>query len=162
MNVVITGSSKGIGFALVKEFLKQGDTVIISSRSERNIKEALVRLNEELTEPKIYSFICDVTKSEEIKNLANFSLEKFKEIDIWINNAGSTGFEYDKHINISDRAIETAVKTNMLGTLYGSREALKIMTKQGKGKIINLGGYGSNGMASPKLAAYGATKSSIP
>ncbi|NPD89833.1 MAG: SDR family oxidoreductase [Asgard group archaeon] len=162
MKVVITGSSKGIGFALAKEFLKFGDSVIISSRSEENINLALTKLKEDISEARVFGQLCDVTKSEEIKKLMDFSLEKLGEIDIWVNNAGTSGFEYDHLVNISDEAIENAIRTNVIGTLYGCREAIKIMTKQGKGNIFNLAGMGSNGMASPNLAAYGTSKSSMP
>lgn len=162
MNVVITGSSKGIGFALAKEFLKLGDTVIISSRSEENMALALSKLQEEIPEARVFSQLCDVTKSEEVKTLMEFSLEKLGVIDIWVNNAGTTGFEYDYLVNVSDDAIENAIRTNVIGTLYGCREAIRIMTQQGKGKIFNLAGMGSNGMASPKLVAYGASKSPMP
>ena len=162
MNIVITGSTKGIGYSLTEEFLRYGDSVIISSRNEENIKKALESLKSKIPNANIEGTVCDVSNPQHVKDLINYSLDKFGSIDIWINNAGSTGFEYDKHINISDNAIETAIKTNMLGTLFGSREALKIMIKQGAGKIINLGGYGANGMASPNLATYGATKSSVP
>ena len=161
MNVVITGSSKGIGFALTKEFLKQGDSVVISSRSDENINEALEKLHEEFHEPKVYSFLCDVTNSADVKNLVEFSLEKLGYLDIWVNNAGTSGFEYDKLINVSDKAIESAIKTNVIGTLYGCREAMKVMFEQKNGKIFNLAGMGSNGMASPNLAAYGTSKSSM-
>ncbi len=162
MNIVITGSSQGIGFQLAKEFLNHGDKVVISSSNEDRINKAIEDLKSEFPEENVNGIVCNVTNPDNIRTLVDFSLDKLGFIDIWINNAGTTGFEYDKHINISDKAIETAVKTNMLGTLFGSREALKVLLKQGKGKIINLGGYGTNGMASPNLASYGATKSSIP
>ena len=162
MNVVITGSSKGIGYAFAKEFLCLGDSVIISSRSDENTNIALKKLKQEIPETEVYGYSCDVTKSDEIKNLMDYSLEKFGEVDIWINNAGTTGFEYDNLINISDEAIENAIRTNVIGTIYGCREAIKIMTNQSRGKIFNLAGMGSNGMASPKLVAYGASKSSMP
>ncbi len=162
MNIVITGSSKGIGFQLTREFLNHGDKVIISSRNEESINKAIEDLKSEFPKGDVNGIVCDVTNPDNVRTLVDYSLDKLGFIDIWINNAGSTGFEYDKHINVSDTAIKTAVKTNMLGTLFGSREALKIMLKQGKGKIFNLGGYGTNGMASPNLAAYGSTKSSVP
>lgn len=162
MNVVITGSTKGIGFALAKEFLSQGDSVIISSRNEKNIEQAVAKLKKEISNPDVYGHLCDVTKSEDVKNLVDFSLEKFDQIDIWVNNAGTSGFEYDKLINVSDEAIESAIKTNVIGTLYGCREAMKVMMKQKEGKIFNLAGMGSNGMASPNLVAYGTSKSPMP
>jgi chlorophyll(ide) b reductase len=162
MNVVITGSSKGIGFALAREFLALNDTVIISSSNQENLYLALEKLKKEFPDAEIYGQICNVKKSEEINRLMDFSLEKFGELDIWINNAGTSGFEYDYLVNVSDKAIEDAIFTNVIGTIYGCREAIRIMTQQGKGKIFNLAGMGSNGMASPKLVAYGTSKSSMP
>ncbi len=161
MNVVITGSSKGIGFSLTKEFLKCKDQVIISSRNEANVNKALDKLKAEFPDAIVFGMVCDVTDSESIMSLVNFALEKMGEIDIWVNNAGTTGFEYDNLVNVSDKAIKLAITTNMLGTLFGSREAIKIMSKQKKGKIFNLAGYGTNGMASPNLAAYGSSKASM-
>jgi len=162
MKVVITGSSKGIGYALAKEFLRHGDQVVISSRSDENLNKAKEDLKKEYPDAEVFSLVCDVTNPDDISKLKDFSLEKMKEIDIWVNNAGTNGFEYDFLVNVSNEVIENVITTNVIGTLYGCKEAIKIMTKQGKGKIFNLAGYGSKGMASPNLAAYGASKSSIP
>lgn len=162
MKVVITGSSKGIGLAFAKEFLKHGDEVVISSRTQSVIDSAVKEIKEDMPNAKIYSSICDVTKTEEIEELIDFSASKLSNIDIWINNAGTNGYVYDKLVNVSDETIKQIVDTNLLGTLYASKKVLIFMEKQGYGQIFNLSGYGSNGKPSHKLAAYGATKSSMP
>lgn len=162
MKVVITGSSKGIGLAFAKEFLKYGDEVVISSRSKTVIDAAVKEIKEEIPKAKIYSIVCDVTKTEEIEELINFSASQLSNIDIWINNAGTNGYFYDKLVNVPDDTIKQIVDTNLLGTLYATKKVLKFMEKQGYGQIFNLSGYGSNGKASHKLAVYGATKSSMP
>jgi len=162
MKIVITGSSKGIGLAFAKEFLKHGDEVVISSRTSSAINAAVKEIKEEIPDANIFGSVCDVTKTEDIEELIKFSASKLSNIDIWINNAGTNGYIYDKLVNIPDDTIKQIVETNLLGTLYASKKVLIFMEKQGNGQIFNLSGYGSNGKASHKLAAYGATKGSMP
>ncbi len=162
MKVVITGSSKGIGLAFAKEFLRHGDEVVISSRTRTTIDAAVKEIKEEIPNANVFGSICDVTKTDDIEELIDFSASKLSNIDIWINNAGTNGYMYDKLVNIPDDTIKQIVETNLLGTLYASKKVLIFMEKQGNGQIFNLSGYGGNGKASHKLAAYGATKSSIP
>ena len=94
MNVVITGSSKGIGFALAKEFLQNGDNVVISSRSEERIQKAVNELESLNYNSMIYATTCDVSIYSDVENLAKFAKEKLKQIDIWINNAGTNSATY--------------------------------------------------------------------
>ncbi|MBY9001931.1 MAG: SDR family oxidoreductase [Candidatus Heimdallarchaeota archaeon] len=162
MKVVITGSSKGIGLAYAKEFLEHGDEVVISSRRESAINEALEKIKQEIPGSNIYGTTCDVTNPEDIKELIKFSTSKLSNIDIWINNAGTNGYIYDKLVNVPDETIKQVVETNLLGTLYTCKQVIMFMEEQGYGHIFNLSGYGSNGKASNNLAVYGATKSSIP
>ncbi|MHA1551791.1 MAG: SDR family oxidoreductase [Candidatus Heimdallarchaeaceae archaeon] len=162
MKIVITGSSKGIGLAFAKEFLKHGDEVVISSRTSSAIDIAVKEIKEKMPNANIFGSVCDVTKTEDIEELIKFSASKLSNIDIWINNAGTNGYMYDKLVNIPDDTIKQIVETNLLGTLYASKKVLLFMEKQGNGQIYNLSGYGANGKASHKLAVYGATKSSMP
>ncbi len=162
MNVVITGSTQGIGFALAREFLSYGDNVVISSRSNEKIENAIKILESEFSESKIIGIKCDVTQPEEIEELVKSALSQLETIDIWVNNAGTSGFHYLPLQDWDNGTLKQIIETNMLGTLYGCKEAIKIMIDQKYGKIFNLAGMGSNGMASPNLAAYGASKGSMP
>lgn len=160
MFVIITGSSKGIGLALAKQFLVQGDHVLISSRTPNTINELVEQLSIKYPD-KILGKTCDVTDYEMVEDLAEFALNKWSKIDIWINNAG-VNINYEYLVDVSPEDIVTTVKTNTIGTLYGCRAALRIMQNQGFGRVFNMAGMGSNGRLSPKLATYGITKNSIP
>ena len=162
MNVVITGSSRGIGLALAKEFLKCGDNVVISSRNVEKIKELTTNLEEEFHESKVLGCKCDVSKTSDLENLSQMAINGLGSIDIWINNAGTSGNEYLPLQEWKDETLKQVIETNIMGTISGSKTAIKIMLEQNYGKIFNLAGMGSNGMASPNLAAYGASKASIP
>ncbi|KAI9071880.1 hypothetical protein K1719_046153 [Acacia pycnantha] len=85
--VLITGSSKGIGFALAKEFLRAGDYVIICSRSNEKVESAVQSLREEFGEQYVWGTKCDVREAEDVKNLVAFAQEKLKYIDIWLLNS---------------------------------------------------------------------------
>ncbi len=162
MNVVITGGSQGIGFALAKEFLNQGDKVVITSRSNEKITESKKILEKSFPKSKILGVECDVTKSSDLEKLAEVALEAFGSIDIWINNAGTSGFSYRPLDNWDNETLKQVIETNLLGTLYGCKVAIKVMKNQKHGKIFNLAGMGSKGRPSPNLTAYGASKAAIP
>ncbi len=162
MKIVITGSSKGIGFSLAKEFAKNGEQLIISSRNKESVDQAVKDIKLLFPKTEVYGTTCDVSLPEDIKNLISFSDDKLSGIDIWINNAGINGTHYGDITTWEDKTLESVIQINVLGTLYGCKEAISYMTKQGYGKIFNLAGMGSNGMASPKMVVYGASKASIP
>ncbi|XP_054813313.1 chlorophyll(ide) b reductase NOL, chloroplastic [Prosopis cineraria] len=166
--VLITGSSKGIGYALAKEFLRAGDYVVICSRSNERVESAVQSLREEFGEQHVWGTKCDVREAEDVKNLVAFAQEKLKYIDIWINNAGSNAYSYKPLAEASDEDLIEVVTTNTLGLMICCREAIKIMANQPRGgHIFNIDGAGSDGRPLPgvlsllKFAAYGATKRSV-
>jgi len=162
MNIVITGSTKGIGYALAKEFLSYGDNLVISSRTEEKVNLVVEELQGKYPECKVIGIVCDVTKGDDLANLATEAKENLGKIDIWINNAGTVGPKRGELVNTSDEDFKEVVETNTMGVLMGSREALKIMIAQEEGHLFNMAGWGSDGRPSPSVAAYGATKASIP
>ena len=86
--VVITGSARGLGLEMAKVFRSQNYNVVISDINEENLKKAENTLNEIASDAQVASCKCNVTISEDISKLIAFAQEKFKTIDIWINNAG--------------------------------------------------------------------------
>ncbi|WJX87424.1 chlorophyll(ide) b reductase [Trifolium repens] len=161
-NVLITGSTKGIGYALAKEFLKAGDNVLICSRSDERVETAVKGLREEFGEQHVWGTTCDVKNGEDVKNLVLFAKEKLKYIDIWINNAGSNAYSYKPLAEASDEDLIEVVTTNTLGLMICCREAIKLMVNQPRGgHIFNIDGAGSDGRPTPRFAAYGATKRSV-
>ena len=121
MNIVITGSTKGIGLALAKEFLRYGDNVVISSRNQELVEQRVNELKEKFPKNEIYGTKCDVTIVEDIEELASFAKENLKIIDFWINNAGTNGGEFKELTEVSDNTLKTVLTTNLLGTLRGTK-----------------------------------------
>ncbi|XP_020231128.1 chlorophyll(ide) b reductase NOL, chloroplastic [Cajanus cajan] len=161
-NVLITGSTKGIGYALAKEFLKAGDNVVVCSRSVERVETAVQSLKVEFGEQHVWGTACDVRNAEDVKNLVSFAREKLKYIDIWINNAGSNAYSYKPLVEASDEDLVEVVTTNTLGLMICCREAIKMMVSQPRGgHIFNIDGAGSDGRPTPRFAAYGATKRSV-
>ncbi|KAL3330431.1 hypothetical protein AABB24_034329, partial [Solanum stoloniferum] len=161
-NVLITGGSKGIGYALAKEFLKAGDNVLICSRSDERVVSALDRLRVETGKQHVWGTKCDVREGDDVKNLVAFAKEKLKYIDIWINNAGSNAYSFKPLAEASDEDLIQVVTTNTLGLMICCREAINLMQNQPRGgHIFNIDGAGSDGRPTPRFAAYGATKRSV-
>lgn len=161
-NVLITGATKGIGYALAKEFLQTGDNVIICSRSAERVESAVKSLREEFGEQHVWGTKCDVREGQDVKDLVGFAQRNLKYIDIWINNAGSNAYSYKPLAEASDDDLIEVVTTNTLGLMICCREAIKMMLNQPRGgHIFNIDGAGSDGRPTPRFAAYGATKRSV-
>ncbi|MCM8773089.1 MAG: SDR family oxidoreductase [Candidatus Omnitrophica bacterium] len=145
---VITGSGRGIGRATAELFAKEGCKVVAVSRTEKELKEL-----EEKTknyQGKIYPFKADITLKEEVDKIFDYVENKFKRLDILINNAGITypGSIFDMD---PDKFLY-CLKLNIWSAFLCTQRAVRIMAKEGKGKIINVGsvcshwaGYGSAG-----------------
>ncbi|KAK3228617.1 hypothetical protein Dsin_000498 [Dipteronia sinensis] len=161
-NVLITGSTKGIGYALAKQFLKAGDNIIISSRSEERVESALNNLRQDFGEHHVWGTTCDVKKGQDVKDLVAFAQKNLNYIDIWINNAGSNAYSFKPLAEASDEDLIEVVTTNTLGLMICCREAIKMMRNQPQGgHVFNIDGAGSDGRPTPRFAAYGATKRSV-
>ncbi|XP_060675924.1 chlorophyll(ide) b reductase NOL, chloroplastic isoform X6 [Ziziphus jujuba] len=161
-NVLITGSTKGIGYALAKEFLKAGDNVVICSRSADGVESAVQQLRQEFGEQHVWGTQCDVREGQDVKDLVAFAQRSLGYIDIWINNAGSNAYSYKPLAEASDEDLIEVVATNSLGLMICCREAIKMMLNQPRGgHIFNIDGAGSDGRPTPRFAAYGATKRSV-
>lgn len=154
--IVITGSTKGIGYGLAEEFLKRGHKVVVSGRNQERLDKAVSMLAAKYHE-NVAGCLCDVARLEDHERLFAFAKEKFGRVDIWINNAGvahAMTNVWDLPLDV----IQDAVNANVYGSIYGSRIAIKGMLEQGGGWIYNLEGFGSSGRTMAGLSVYGMTK----
>lgn len=157
-NVVITGSTRGLGFSMAAEFLRAGCNVTLSGRGEKLSESA----NDSLSSFKgKYIYVpCNVQQRSSLQNLWDTSLEQWKTIDIWINNAGQNVphlFSWET----GEIYTENVIKTNLIGMIYGSQIAAAGMIKQGHGAIYSMEGLGSNNMIQLKTILYGTTKHAL-
>jgi chlorophyll(ide) b reductase len=91
LNVLITGASKGLGFNMAKKFVQLKHNVVICARSKESVENAVVELNK-LDGGKAYGTTCDISVEKELLDLAAFAKQNMGELNLWINNAGSTGY----------------------------------------------------------------------
>ena len=157
-NVVITGSTRGIGFAMAVEFLRAGCSVTLSGRGEALSEAAQVEL---LPFTGKYIYVpCNVQQKASLRNLWDVPFAKWGAIDIWINNAGQNAphrFAWET----SDTYTENVIMTNMTGMIYGAQVAAAGMIKHGHGAIYSMEGLGSNDMIVSKTILYGTTKRAL-
>ncbi len=157
-NVVITGSTRGIGFSMATEFLRAGCNVTMSGRGEALPEVTGASLS--LFKGKYIYVPCNVQKKASLQSLWDASMEKWGRIDIWINNAGQNTphmFSWET----GETYTENAIKTNITGMIYGSQIAAVGMIKQGHGAIYSMEGLGSNNMIQLKTILYGTTKHAL-
>lgn len=159
--VVITGSTRGIGYALAQSFLREGCHVVISGRKKTSVQGAVKQLSVKFDNDRVSGKSCDVTSYDALQKLWDFSVDQFGEIDIWINNAGiSNALNMVQDIPADE--IQRVVETNVLGEMYGSKVALNGFTQQGHGALYNMEGMGAKkGMKVDGLSIYGATKAGL-
>ncbi len=158
--VVITGSARGLGFELAKEFKKNNYNVVISDILEDTLSEALVKLNEINSKSKAISVLCDVTKEEDLNNLMNKAIDSFNCIDIWINNAGVNQMMIPIW-ELDSKSIERLIDIDLKSAIIGSKIAMNQMIKQGFGQIYGIEGYGSNDAVMLGLSVYGTSKRAL-
>ncbi len=133
--IVVTGGSRGIGAAIIKMLANEGYKVILNYNQSREIAK---RIKEELQKQgkQIEVFKADVSKREEARELIKFAIEKYKKIDVLINNAGIA--QEKLFTQITDEDWNKMIQTNLNSVFYCTQEAVPCMIAAQQGTIINI------------------------
>jgi len=131
--VLVTGASKGLGFACAKILAEEGARVILSSRSEENLKKATKRIVTE-TNSKPEWIVADVSNKKDIETLKNTIINKHGTIDGLIINAG--GPPTGPSLDISEEQWESAINTNFLSVMRLTKAFVPIMQQKSYGRIV--------------------------
>ncbi len=158
--VVITGSTRGIGYALASAFLDCDCQVTVSSRTQQLVDDAVTRLSVRFPRERILGIACDVTDFNQLNNLWEKSKAHFGKVDLWINNAG-TALPRQNLWELPPDKYGEVVQANVIGTLYGSKVAMTGMLAQGFGALYNMEGFGANGRGMQGMTLYGSTKAAV-
>ena len=152
--VVITGSTRGFGYATAQAMLRAGATVVVSGRSQDALDRAVAGLR---TAGSVEGMICDVREEQQVYAMARRVADRFSRIDVWVNNAGysaSAGMMMD----IPPGQAVDMFLANDMGTLYGTHAALHFMLPRKTGMLVNVYGAGSFLRPSSPTGLYAATK----
>jgi len=158
--IIITGSTRGIGYGLADNFLGLGHQVVISGRSQDSVDLVLEKLGDLHSPDRVGGFPCDMRDYHRVESLWNYAEERFGEIDIWINNAG-IGQSQTDFWDLDTHLIQDLVDTNITGAMYGAKVALEGFNEQGRGALYNMEGLGSDGRQVEGLTLYGSSKRAL-
>ena len=176
---VVTGGSKGIGYAVAKTFLEEGANVFICARNAEEV-DAAVRSLSRATAPSgtavsdgmampaatsaytvygaVYGTAADMTVEEDVYRAAKEAYDRFGSLDCWINNVGASfpkeGEEY------REQDIEKITKVCFFSTIYGTQAAFRYMKKTG-GSIINISSLAARCGTVGASTLYGPLKSAV-
>ncbi|MCW2786699.1 MAG: 3-oxoacyl-ACP reductase [Marmoricola sp.] len=154
--VIVTGGSRGLGAGIVRSYLDSGDLVATCARSITPEVEAWMADPE--TADRFLWAPADLSKVEDADAFVKAVVEKWKRIDVLINNAGVA--RDGIHSLFSDDDIDTVVDLNIKGTLYVSRAVSRRMLARRSGSIVNISSIvGLSGYRG--LATYSATKAAL-
>lgn len=155
---IVTGASKGIGFAIAHALASEGANVTICGRDQRTVDEALASMERSGFEGKLFGVAADVSQHADVMSLFAAADEQLGGLDILVNNAGFGIFAPTRDLNIEDW--DRLIATNLSGAFYCSKQALSRFDKAAGGHIINISSLaGKNPFAGG--AAYNASKFGI-
>lgn len=157
--VLVTGSSRGIGASIIKEFAKNNCDVIINYFSSEDEAIKLKNNVENTYHVKAYTYNCDVSNEDKVIKMVNDIVNLFGTIDYLINNAGiaiDTTIE-DKTINIFKKTIDV----NLIGTFLLCKYVGKVMMNNKSGRIVNISSTNGIDTYYPFSMDYDASKAGV-
>ena len=155
---IVTGAGRGLGKGIAKKLAKEGAKVVLADMSPAD--EAVAEIEGE--GGTACAFTVNVAKQDEVQALVAFTVEKYGELEIMVNNAG---INRDGMLHkMTAENWNTVIDIDLTGTFYGTQEAVKYMRNKNKGRIVNissgswLGNIGQANYAAAKAGVVGLTK----
>lgn len=150
-NIIITGTSRGIGYELVALFADAGHNVLALSRNEVPVSGLGIS--------NCHCFPCDITDKKAIKKVIEFLKENWRHVDVLINNSGFMVNKPFKRLTTED--FRQSFDVNVFGTAAITQAVLPFMKREGH--VVNISSMGGiqGSLKFPGLAAYSSSKGAI-
>ena len=155
---IVTGGTRGIGLAIVRNYLNNGAKVILCGSKEESVNNALNILRNENSNYEVYGYYPNLCNELEVNNMFNDIYNKYGHIDILVNNAGVSDI-----LNIEDYTLDkydNIMNINLKSIFVCCKEVVKYMKEQGYGSIINTSSMVSI-YGQPRGVAYPTSKSAV-
>ena len=151
--VVITGASSGIGRASAIEFARRGARLVIAARRAQALEETAQLCEREGASPLVV--VTDVTHETDLTRLLNAALGVTGNIDVWVNNAGTTAFGLLDRVELSEH--RRVLETNLFAPMRAAQLVAPIFERQRRGVMINVGSVLSK-VGQPFVPSYVISK----
>jgi len=156
---IVTGGTKGIGFAIAQSLLNEGGHVMITGRDQSSVDEVVRTLGAEAGDgSRIGGMAVDVRDRLEVENLIAETSRRFGGVDALVNNAG-VGVFVDAAA-MTDLDWDRVIDTNLTGAFYATRAVIPELRRSGGGWIINIASLAAKNYF-PGGAAYCASKAGL-
>jgi short-subunit dehydrogenase len=151
--VVITGASSGFGRGAALKFAEAGANVVLAARRKGLLKDLADQCKRHGIEA--LALDVDVSDSGQVQKLASTATKRFGRIDVWVNDAGVATYGRFDEAPLAEH--EQVIRTNLLGTLYGSYAAIREFRKRERGVLINISSFAGQ-VGAPYHSSYSASK----
>lgn len=150
-NIIITGTSRGIGLELVKLFSEAGHRILAISRNVKPLEDLKLK--------RVDSFSCDITDERSLEELEGLLVQSWQRVDILINNAGAILNKPFKETGLDE--FKEVYSTNVFGVVGITQKILPFMDREGH--VVNISSMGGvqGSMKFPGLSAYSSSKGAL-
>jgi dehydrogenase/reductase SDR family protein 4 len=152
--VLVTGSTEGIGYAMVERFGLEGATVIVSSRKEQNTKKAEESLQKQNI--KCDAIVCNFNNLDDRKKIFEYIKEKYGRLDVLVCNVAVSPY-FGPAINIGEREFDKIFETNVKNTFFTIKDAFPLL-KLGKNSNILIVSSTAGYTPFPLIGVYSISK----
>lgn len=150
---IVTGSNRGIGLGIARAFAREGARLMLAARDAARLESAVDSIRQLGAEAE--SMPTDVAVETAADELIERTVERFDQIDVLVNNAGTGARAPITQMDLS--SWQTTIDTNLTGAFLCARAALRVMCHAQRGRIINVASISSQRVR-PESAAYSASK----
>ena len=155
---IITGGSRGIGYATAEKFLQEGATVILTASSQASADKAVAKLLEKYPKATVAGISPDLSSLESVRNAFREATEKYGCVDILVNNAGVS--ENTPFMEYTEETFDKVMDLNVKGVFNATRAAAECMVARGSGVILSTSSMVSIS-GQPSGFAYPASKFAV-
>ena len=155
---IVTGGSRGIGYATVEAFLREGATVILTASSQATALKAVEKLHAEYPGAKVSGIWPNLADAKSVKEAFAQVVAEYGRIDILVNNAGVS--ESTPLLNYTEETYDKVMDLNVKGLFLPTQAAATYMAEQGSGVILNTSSMVSIS-GQPSGFAYPASKYAV-
>lgn len=153
---LVTGGNKGIGKGIARGLAAEGASLVITARGDAELQSTAAELRKKA--PDVLAITADITDEKAVQELFRQTAARFGRLDILVNNAGA--FDGGPLDELSAEAWDKVIAVNLRAPFLCTREAMRVMKRQGGGRIINIGSISAQRVR-PNSAAYSASKHGI-